>query len=502
MSNHLLNRIWITRLFDLFRRRVRYHEFLRKLRRPSFAVFGLLLWSVASCAQASSARIEVISLQPPRVQVALQFESPRSDWSFSDSYGSVRGLAGRVANLRALNLKNEIVDVDQVAPGVYRSRNPANQLTYEVSIDEPPKYTDRSHVSWLNREQGLLMLADVLPDLDVEMMKPLLVSLKLPANWKAVSGSAEIAGTYSVPVPNKAVFLISTSLRTLPKKINGREFRVALSGVWPFKDDEARKSAAKVLQEYLRMNRHAFPQNAVLMLIPADSGSRTWTAETRGNSVVLLLSPKETREQLLARLAIILTHEMLHLWVPNSLSLKGDYDWFFEGFTLYQALLSSLSLKLIDFDEYLRTLNRVYDSYRAAEDRSGWSLLELSERRWTSSSAVLYDKGMLVALLYDLSLREATDSSLGLSSVYPKLPYSTPTLDDGNEVIIGLLDRSATMSNFSRTYVRERHSLKLESLLPRFGINVERLGGQTRLVVSDRLTSSQLRVLKSLGYKK
>lgn len=432
----------------------------------------------------------------------MQFDSPRSDWTFSDSYGAVHGLAGRVYNLRALNRQSEIIDVDQVAPGVYRTRDPAKQLTYEVSIDEPPKYADRSHVSWLNREQGLLMLADLLPDLNVAVMNPLQVSLKLPAGWKAVSGSAEIAGAYSVPVPNKAVFLIGTSLRTLPKKFDGREFRVALSGVWPFKDDEARKIAAKVLQEYLRMNGHAFPQNAVLMLIPTDSPSRTWTAETRGNSVVLLLSPRETRDQLLARLAVVLTHEMLHLWVPNSLALKGDYDWFFEGFTLYQALLSSLRLKLIDFDEYLRTLTRVYDSYRATEDRNGWSLLELSERRWTSSSAVLYDKGMLVALLYDLSLREATSSSSGLSSVYPKLPYSTPTQDDGNEVIIGLLDGSAAVSDFSRTYIRGRHSLELEAQLPKFGINVERLGHQTRLVVSDRLTSSQLKVLKSLGYKR
>ena len=497
-----MNNIWSTGLLDLFKRLIRNHEFPQKLQRTSFAVSGLLLWAVASCAQTSSARIEVLSLQPPRVQVALQFESPRSDWSFSDSYGSVRGLAGRVANLRALNLKNETVDVDQVAPGVYRSRNPANQLTYEVSIDEPPKYTDRSHVSWLNREQGLLMLADLLPDLDVEIMKPLRVSLKLPANWNAVSGSAEIAGTYSVPFPNKAVFLISTSLRTLPKKINGSEFRVALSGVWPFKDDEARKTAAEVLQEYVRVNRHAFPQDAVLMLIPTDSGSGTWTAETRGSSVVLLLSPRETKDQLLARLAIILTHEMLHLWVPNSLSLKGAYDWFFEGFTLYQALLSSIRLKLIDFNEYLRTLGRVYDSYRAAEDRNDWSLVDLSERRWTSSSAVLYDKGMLVALLYDLSLREATGNSSGLSSIYSKLPYSATTLDDGNEVIIGLLDRSGAMTDFPGTYIKERHSLELESLLPRFGINVERLAGQTRLVVSDRLTTSQRKVLKSLGYKK
>ena len=63
------------------------------------------------------------------------------------------------------------------------------------------------------------------------------------------------------------------------------------------------------------------------------------------------------------QLEVIFSHEVLHLWVPNALQLRGDYDWFFEGFTLYTALLTALDLKAIDFREYLDTLARVYDSY-------------------------------------------------------------------------------------------------------------------------------------------
>ena len=49
--------------------------------------------------------------------------------------------------------------------------------------------------------------------------------------------------------------------------------------------------------------------------------------------------------------------------MPNSLRLDGDYDWFFEGFTLYTALVTALELKFINFDELVATLGRVYDSY-------------------------------------------------------------------------------------------------------------------------------------------
>ena len=48
--------------------------------------------------------------------------------------------------------------------------------------------------------------------------------------------------------------------------------------------------------------------------------------------------------------------------MPNSLKLEGDYDWFFEGFTLYTALRTALELAVIDFKEMLNTLGRVYDS--------------------------------------------------------------------------------------------------------------------------------------------
>ena len=41
----------------------------------------------------------------------------------------------------------------------------------------------------------------------------------------------------------------------------------------------------------------------------------------------------------------------------------GDYDWFFEGFTLYIALQTALKLKLIRFQGVLNTLERVYNSY-------------------------------------------------------------------------------------------------------------------------------------------
>ena len=77
---------------------------------------------------------------------------------------------------------------------------------------------------------------------------------------------------------------------------------------------------------------------------------------------------------------------MLHLWVPNSLKLEGDYDWFFEGFTLYTALRTSQELGCNRLSKRCSIPSaRVYDVYISHPDEE--SLIEASERRWTSSGS-------------------------------------------------------------------------------------------------------------------
>ena len=147
----------------------------------------------------------------------------------------------------------------------------------------------------------------------------------------------------------------------------------------------------------------------MLVPYPGETGPSSWSAETRGNVVVLLLGRNAKRKSVLSRLGIVLSHELFHLWVPNSLKLEGAYDWFFEGFTLYQALRMDLRLGLISFDDYLETIASVYDSYLSSPDRDRLSLIEASERRWTVSGSLVYEKGMLVAFLFDLALNRAAD---------------------------------------------------------------------------------------------
>jgi predicted metalloprotease with PDZ domain len=187
------------------------------------------------------------------------------------------------------------------------------------------------------------------------------------------------------------------------------------------------------------------------------------------------------------------------LWVPNALRLHGDYGWFFEGFTLYTALLTALDLKAIDFQEYLDTLARVYDSYISYPNVL--SLIEASERRWTHPWPVVYDKGMLVAFLYDLLLRKESGGKTTLASQYRELFNPGPAdRGDGNEVIIKLLSSTPGAAELATSYISGKKDLELDRYLASYGLILDTSGKSSRLVITNKLDENQKRLLKSLGY--
>jgi predicted metalloprotease with PDZ domain len=190
--------------------------------------------------------------------------------------------------------------------------------------------------------------------------------------------------------------------------------------------------------------------------------------------------------------------------VPNSLKLEGDYDWFFEGFTLYQALRMDLRLGFISFEDYLETIAGVYDSYRSAVDRDRLSLIEASQRRWTTSASLVYEKGMLVAFMYDLILRKQTDCRASLDDVYAELfRLSATGQRSANETIISLLTEREGLKTFARDYVESAVKIDLEAVLAAYGFKLGYSGsGATELIPGQDLTKTQRKLLGCIGYRK
>jgi hypothetical protein len=453
-----------------------------------FVCFGC----VAAKADGRS-RVRISITKPGEIKVEAELCTAVNSWSFRNAYAGVLGIAERVSDFQAQGAV-----VKKIVTGEFRSDLKSSKISYTVKLLAPTA-ADVSHVSWLVGDRGFLMFADLVP---LEIHSPS-AEFTLPDGWTVEAPFPRDAnGHYDVAEPEKAVFFVGRSLSKTSGTVEGMDLEVVLSGKWPFKERDALDPAISVMQKYVALTGFRFPGKALIVIapLPVSDIKTGWKAETRGSTVVLLINPNARFEHPREKLTIIFTHEVLHLWVPNSLHLEGDYDWFYEGFTLYTALRTALELKAIDFKEFLNTLGRVYDSYCSNPDTL--SLIDESERRWGSSGSQVYVKGMLVAFLYDLMIRKESGGQKMLADRYRDL-FSGHVADgaNGNEVIISVLSSPPGASHFTKSYVESSAQLELERILPAYGLSLESTGKGSQLRVGRELNEEQKRLLQSLGYR-
>lgn len=471
----------------------------------SVAAIGFLLLSFGSSqAQALTARISILS--PAKIKVEGNYPNGSARWPFRNTYGRVVGLGDRIQSLLLTTSNGTSVPLRKAAPGEFAADSLATAFTYEVSLAPPPNPADGAHISWLTEQHGFLMLADLLPDLQANAVR---VEFSLPRSWGIASSAAKSPqGGYELLEKDNAVFFVGGDLKEKRKRIGSTDFTLVTAGEWQFSRETATEKMARIIRDQREHTGLDLKRPVTVMLVPFPdgAGAERWSAETRGSNVVLLASGNPTARFSLSQLSVVLCHELFHLWVPNALSFDGDYDWFFEGFTLYQALVTAVRLGLIDFQEYLDTLGRVYDSYQRVGERDGLSLIEASRRRWTSGSTLVYDKGMLVAFLYDLRLRKASRNRRTLDDLYRELFRRFPAgakRVDGNEAIFPILvQQDGGDEKFVRSYIQSPGSIDFGGALSPYGIRVVDSGHQKRLMVADGIGDEQRELLVALGYRK
>jgi predicted metalloprotease with PDZ domain len=457
-------------------------------------------------AETMTARVSVVSTAPARVRVEGERERPARAWSFRNVYANVVGLGERIENLKLMDGGGREVGVRRLAPGEYEAEAPAARFVYEMKLDAPLFEGDAAHVSWLTPERGFLMLGDLLPLAGGLQASAARVSLSLPQGWAvASSAKAGAGGVFELADFEPAVFFVGQHLRERRARVGAMEFVYATSGEWAFSDEEAADVAARILKEHAETFGGAAGDTVMLALspFPRAAGADRWSAETRGATVTLLAGKSPSRTAALAQLSFPLAHELFHLWVPNALGLDGSYDWFYEGFTLYQALAAAVRLELLTFRDYLNAVGRAFDAYKSARGREGLSLLKASERRWTLPPALVYNKGMVVAFLYDLTLRRQTKNKRSLTDVYRelfRLARASQARGDGNAAALAALNGAGDVRELTRKYVEEAGEIDLSSAAAPFGLRAETFGARTRLGVAESLSGSQRDLLRKFGY--
>jgi predicted metalloprotease with PDZ domain len=350
------------------------------------------------------------------------------------------------------------------------------------------------------------MLGDMLPIFSVEG-KPVSASVKLvlPNGWRSRADLFETSdvGLDVIAVGRNIEFgKVSAGIPLTVATYCTRDAcgPVASGGAWHFTPEEldgfssdiyakAREVFGGDVHTEVFVNVFRFPFDPKM-----NPGS--WQAETRGNNISIISSDMAFRTQSVQRLHEQLRHEMLHLWIPNGVALTGKYDWFYEGFVLYQALKIGVATNRISFNDYLDTLSRA-KAIEARHEKRG-SLIEASKERWRGAETYIYAKGMLVAFMCDVAMLDASNGKRSVTeimrTVYARHKKGTVPVD-GNDATLKILREQKELGPIADRYINGGDPLELDSYITKAGL---KFAGS--LKVSEEPNGRQRRILDALGY--
>lgn len=261
--------------------------------------------------------------------------------------------------------------------------------------------------------------------------------------------------------------------------------------------------AGEIYREYRKIfgAEPATDAQIVIAKFPTASIPGTWEAETRGRTVTIISGDMNFRTQSLQRLHEQLRHELFHLWLPNGVNLTGNYDWFYEGFALYQSLKSAVLLNRIRFDDFLDTLSRAYDIDNSQTRRL--SLIEASQNRWSGADTQVYSRGLIVALLCDIVLLDKSGGKRSVENFVREVyqGHRPPAVGtDGNSAVMAVMSKYPELVPIIDKYVRGSGTPGWPAELNMAGIEASGEGRHISLKVREKPTGRQKALLDKLGY--
>ena len=468
--------------------------------------FSLILQIVNnSAAQDVSVQLTVLeNARAVEVSGSFDLSTPRvnpRNLSFVNEYAGTSGLGDRISELKLFDPKGRSVSYKRFMAGEYVADGDFSTWQYRVELKPLVQTVAGAHISWSNGETGLLMLGDLLPDLGDRPMRAEVKVRTPPEGWKLFTACRVTNEGRYVPVDVKKVtFVIGRNTREKESVVKGSRLKVLIDGSWQFTDDELSNLELEIFESYSRDLGDLAEKNYQVSIakfpvkVPVDN----WEADTRGNSIVILSSDTPFKSQSVQRLHEQLRHEIFHLWIPNGVDLTGNYDWFYEGFALYQSLKVGLAVNRISFDNYLDTLSRAYDIDR--HDSHKLNLIEASKQRWNGTNTQVYARGMLVAFLCDLELLERSKGKTSVTDLVAELyrKHRPPAAaEDGNTAVLALMRSHPELIPIVDQYINGSGVIDWGPFVNAAGLEADTAA---RLTVSAHLSGNQKDLLDKLGY--
>jgi predicted metalloprotease with PDZ domain len=388
-------------------------------------------------------RVELADVHAHRFRVTLRLARPAARQRFTlpvwvpGSY-LVRDFSRHLSGLGARQGSREVplVQQDKTSWVAHCEGGAALVLRYEVYAFDPSV-----RGAFLDAERGFFNGSSLFLCADGRASQPHRLQIgRLPADW---------ALSTAMPSPGPRRFEAASYDELIDHPVTlgrfwrgafqagGRPHELVVSGAWPsFDGPRLLADVQRICETQIRFwhgprGRPPFDRY-VFMLHVADDGyggleHRASTALTAARRDLPRLGIAEAGDADVGLLGLF-SHEYFHAWNVKRLKPRefvapdlareapSGLLWFFEGFTSYYDDLLLLRAGLIDRSRYLRLLARPLNAVLATPGRRVQSVADASFDAWTkhyrpdentpNATVSYYQKGALVALLCDLTLRQ------------------------------------------------------------------------------------------------
>ena len=420
--------------------------------------------------------------------------------SFLQTVAGVGGLDKRLRNIQLSNADGGVIAFRHLTAVDLVADSGFTIFTYDLELRPLTNRGAAAHVSWFKGDIGVLLLRDLLPQMPKSGPVSVTFDSDLPMYSNEYMSDSKTLVHESV---DDVVYYVGNGWRTQKVGKSTESSHLNISGEWLFTDDEAATFVAEIATAYQQIFRSTpTPQARVaLAKFPVPTGPGMWEAETIGRNVTIISSDMPFKTQSVQRLHEQLRHELFHLWIPNGVNLTGNYDWFYEGFAMYQSLRLAVAMNRIRFADFLDTLSRAHTIDTAYSQRP--SLIQASATRFGGANTQVYARGMLVAFLTDLALLEKSKGKRSIEDLLRDLytKHRTPAVPvDGNEAVMELLKANAGGESLVKRYVVGSDNIDWATELALAGIEDSNTGPMTTLKVRDKLNGRQKTLLDRLGY--
>lgn len=477
---------------------------------------ALMLCLLSAISYADSCQISKISPENRslKIQIQLAAIAPNSQVQirFLDRFAGIENLSERVSTLRIKDENDQRLLPEISGNGLYHFSS-KNSLIIKINFEmrlvelsgaarDPGNY---ALTSSLSREAGYLLLSDLLPEICILnqcLNKELQLSLKLPAEWSAVSTDPKKDDFYLISNWHKSSIFIG-KLRSQTFQVNQMKFEVAIAGKQAIRDEEIIKLVQKIAEEQAKILGATNSNNYLFTLAPFPiplTGLRS-SALTRGRTVVMMMNAEPNEKLALKHFQKHLAHEMFHYYLPEEFNVRENFDWFWEGFSRYIALLTLHRLRMFDLPAMLEEMSYEFQFYSSNSLRNKLSLVELSPEKFANPASyeLVYHKGTLIAWLYDLELRTQTDGRKNVLTVMRELYqiYGNNKQEIGNREILAVLSKAAKLDSFVSDYIKGTKEIDLTEHLKKYGFSIE--GNITKLSIKPKWSNKQRALIEGLS---